>query len=64
MRALGQNPTNVEVLRVLGHPKPEGAHTEKSYFCHLSYSVNELITYIIFKIYSEVSFFVAEGTYD
>ncbi|XP_071328612.1 myosin light polypeptide 6-like [Trachinotus anak] len=23
MRALGQNPTNVEVLRVLGHPKPE-----------------------------------------
>ncbi|XP_068605819.1 myosin light chain 4 [Brachionichthys hirsutus] len=23
MRALGQNPTNAKVLRVLGHPKPE-----------------------------------------
>lgn len=27
MRALGQNPTNAEVLRVLGRPKPEGIHT-------------------------------------
>ena len=24
LRALGQNPTNAEVLRVLGKPKPEG----------------------------------------
>lgn len=24
MRALGQNPTNAEVMRVLGKPKPEG----------------------------------------
>lgn len=24
MRALGQNPTNSEVMRVLGKPKPEG----------------------------------------
>lgn len=24
MRALGQNPTNAEVLKVLGKPKPEG----------------------------------------
>lgn len=26
LRALGQNPTNAEVLRVLGKPKPEGQH--------------------------------------
>lgn len=24
MRALGQNPTNAEVMKVLGRPKPEG----------------------------------------
>ena len=24
MRALGQNPTNAEILNVLGKPKPEG----------------------------------------
>lgn len=24
MRALGQNPTNAEVIKVLGKPKPEG----------------------------------------
>lgn len=24
LRALGQNPTNAEVLRLLGKPKPEG----------------------------------------
>jgi len=27
MRALGQNPTNAEVLNVLGKPKPEGRPT-------------------------------------
>ncbi len=27
MRALGQNPTNAEVLNVLGKPKPEGSLT-------------------------------------
>ncbi|XP_063308897.1 myosin light chain 3 [Pelobates fuscus] len=28
MRALGQNPTNAEVLKVLGRPKPEELHTK------------------------------------
>ncbi|KAG9461742.1 hypothetical protein GDO78_015874 [Eleutherodactylus coqui] len=28
LRALGQNPTNAEVLRVLGRPKPEELHTK------------------------------------
>lgn len=27
MRALGQNPTNAEVLRVLGYPKSDGEGT-------------------------------------
>ena len=26
MRALGQNPTNSEVMKVLGKPKPEGQY--------------------------------------
>ena len=26
MRALGQNPTNAEVLKVLGNPKSDGEH--------------------------------------
>ncbi|XP_075704349.1 myosin light chain 3 [Rhinoderma darwinii] len=28
LRALGQNPTNAEVLKVLGRPKPEELHTK------------------------------------
>lgn len=28
LRALGQNPTQAEVLRVLGKPKQEGWHTQ------------------------------------
>ncbi|MGH0163338.1 UNVERIFIED_CONTAM: hypothetical protein FKN15_048530 [Acipenser sinensis] len=28
MRALGQNPTNVEVMKVLGKPKAEGANAQ------------------------------------
>lgn len=30
MRALGQNPTNAEVLKVLGKPKPEGERNKLS----------------------------------
>lgn len=30
MRALGQNPTNAEVMRVLGKPKPEGQRFNSS----------------------------------
>lgn len=30
MRALGQNPTNSEVMRVLGKPKPEGQKISSS----------------------------------
>lgn len=40
MRALGQNPTNAEVVRVLGRPKPEGTHTHThKFFCSPSYTV-------------------------
>lgn len=31
MRALGQNPTNAEVMRVLGKPKPEGQRFKLCY---------------------------------
>lgn len=45
MRALGQNPTNAEVMKVLGKPKPEGQKFKLCYsrqpttFFYLKHSV-------------------------
>jgi len=33
MRALGQNPTNAEVIKVLGKPKPEGERNKLCFDC-------------------------------
>uniref|UniRef100_A0A8C3P4S0 Myosin light chain 6B n=1 Tax=Chrysemys picta bellii TaxID=8478 RepID=A0A8C3P4S0_CHRPI len=32
LRALGQNPTNAEVMKVLGHPKPDELHSRRVEF--------------------------------
>lgn len=36
MRALGQNPTNAEILHVLGRPKPEGGFAMETNSCTIS----------------------------
>lgn len=36
MRALGQNHTNAEVIKVLGKPKPEGERNKLCFDCRLN----------------------------
>lgn len=51
MRALGQNPTNAEVLNVLGKPKPEGIDTQwEKYSCMTFQGIVQGACHDLYKI--------------